>query len=201
MRELTNDSFYELIEQYDRCVIDYCLMEDNMPYQGLRSHKDAVLLAMLKVIERYLDEQLSSEIMFSRDVPAEPFPWNLDMAKAEAHLIDAETLLHVPEILRTDYYGNRHYDCPWPDPLEGDQIPYWYAFWETPHTTGYGPDEFREVNSALFPKGTDELEIYEWSTDWSNYFEDGREWWGTACWSVYDKRMNRYVVIMASATD
>ena len=93
------------------------------------------------------------------------------------------------------------YDCGWPDPLKGEQIPYWYAFWETPHTSGYGPDEFRKVNSVLFPKGTDELEIYEWTTDWSNYFEAGREWWGTACWSVYDKRMNRYIVIMAETTD
>ena len=76
-----------------------------------------------------------------------------------------------------------------------------YAFWESPHTTGYGPDEFNEVNSALFPEGTDELEIYEWTTDWSNYFDDGHEWWGTACWSIYDKRMRRYVVAMAEATD
>ena len=76
-----------------------------------------------------------------------------------------------------------------------------YAFWESPHTTGYGPDEFHEVNSALFPEGTDELEIYEWTTDWSNYFDDGHEWWGTACWSIYDKRMRRYVVAMAEATD
>ena len=60
---------------------------------------------------------------------------------------------------------------------------------------------FRKVNSALFPEGTDELEVYEWTTDWSNYFDDGHEWWGAACWSVYDKNMNRYVVIMASATD
>ncbi len=32
-------------------------------------------------------------------------------------------------------------------------------------------------------------------------FDDGHEWWGTACWSVYDKCMNRYTVIMAGATD
>ena len=55
MRELLNDPFYELIEKYDRCIIDYCLIEDDTPHQGYRSHKDAVLFAMLKVIERYID--------------------------------------------------------------------------------------------------------------------------------------------------
>lgn len=32
MRELINDSFYDLIEKYDRCIIDYCLIEDDTPY-------------------------------------------------------------------------------------------------------------------------------------------------------------------------
>ena len=185
MRELLNDPFYSFIEKYDRCVIDYCLIEDDAPYQGYRSHKDAVLFAMLKVIER--DD--------------EPFPWNLDIGKAQAHPIDSAELLHVPEILRTNHAGQRFYDCGLPDPLKGEQIPYWYAFLEPPHMSGYGPDDFRKVNSVLFPEGTDDLEIYEWTTDWSNYFDDGREWWGTACWSVYDKHMNRYIVILAEATD
>ena len=109
--------------------------------------------------------------------------------------------VHHPVFLRTDRAGQRFYDCRLPDPLKGEQIPYWYAFWETPHPSGYGPDDFRRVNSILFPAGTDELEVYEWTTDWSNYFDDGHEWWGTACWSIYDGRMHRYIVIMASTTD
>ena len=185
MRELLNDPFYELIKKYDRCVIDYCLIEDDAPYQGYRSHKDILQFAMFKMIERY----------------DEPIPLNMDIGKALAHQIDPAELLHVPEILRTDRVGKRFYDCGLPDPLKGEQIPYWYAFWETPHTSGYGPDDFRKVNSVLFPEGTDELEIFEWTTDWSDYFDDGHEWWGTACWSVYDKCMNRYAVIMAGATD
>ena len=142
-----------------------------------------------------------SEISYCREVRDEPFPWSLDIGKARARRIDAAELLHVPVILRTDRIGQRFYDCGLPDHLKGEQIPYWYAFWETPHTSGYGPDEFRKVNSMLFPEGTDDLEIFEWTTDWSNYFEAGHEWWGAACWSVYDKNMSRYVVIMASATD
>ena len=191
MRELLHDPFYELLEHYPRCGVEYCLIEADAPHQGYRSHKDAVLFAALKVIERDVDERLRDE----------PFPWSLDMGKARARQIEVDALLHVPEIVRTDRVGQRHYDCGLPDPLKGEQIPYWYAFWETPHPSGYGPDDFRKVNAALFPEGTDGLEIYEWTTDWSNLFDDGHEWWGAACWSVYDVRMGRYVVMIASETD
>ena len=47
----------------------------------------------------------------------------------------------------------------------------------------------------------DVLEIYEWTTDWSDYFDAGHEWYGACCWSVYDRSMNRYVVMLVSATD
>ena len=47
----------------------------------------------------------------------------------------------------------------------------------------------------------DVLEIYEWTTDWSDYFDAGYEWYGACCWSVYDRSMNRYVVMLVSATD
>ena len=47
----------------------------------------------------------------------------------------------------------------------------------------------------------DVLEIYEWTTDWSDYFDAGHEWYGACCWSVYDRSMDRYVVMLVSATD
>lgn len=46
----------------------------------------------------------------------------------------------------------------------------------------------------------DALGVYEWSTDWSDYFDAGHEWRETSCWSIYDTHLKRYVVIMASAT-
>ncbi len=201
MRELVNDPFYELIRGYENCVIDYCLIEDDTPYQGYRSHKDAVLFAMLKAIERWIDDTLKSEVSFRGKPHDEPFLWKLDMAKAKAAVIDPGWLLRVPEVLGKDLNGNVRYDCKWPDALKGEQIPYWYAFIETVFTSGYGPEDFRKVNEVLFPNGPDSLEAMQWTTDWSNYFDDGHEWWGTACWSVYDRSLDRYVVIMASDTD
>ena len=201
MRELINDQFYKVIGEYKRSIIDYCLIEDDTPYQGKRSHKDAILFAMLKVIERDIDTQLKDEIRYGKVINEEPFPWNLDIGKAKANLINPASFLHVPEVGKNQSRIMGKYDCRWPDPVKGEQIPYWYAFLEPPHPSGYDPDDFRRVNDVLFPKGAETLEVYEWTTDWSNYFDDGHEWWGTACWSIYDKLLNRYVVIMASTTD
>ncbi len=81
------------------------------------------------------------------------------------------------------------------------KLDYRKAFFEPPYENGYTEEDFARVNGALFPDGTEELEVYEWTTDWSDYFDDGREWWGTLCLTVYDKALDRFAVITASATD
>ncbi len=81
------------------------------------------------------------------------------------------------------------------------KLNYRKAFLYPPHNTSCTGKDFVRVNNALFPNGTDGLEVYEWDTDWSDYFDDGHEWWGTLCLTVYDKTLNRFAVIMASATD
>ena len=60
---------------------------------------------------------------------------------------------------------------------------------------------FRRVNRALFPHGTEHLIVLAWTTDWSDYFDEGHEWWGAGCWTVYDALAERCAVILASATD
>ena len=81
------------------------------------------------------------------------------------------------------------------------KLNYRKAFLYPPHENGYSGKDFARINAALFPNGTAALEVYEWNTDWSDYFDEGREWWGTLCLTVYDKTTDRFVVIMASATD
>ncbi len=201
MRELLDDPFYDVLRQYERCVIAYCLMEDDTPHNGLQSHRASLLFAMLKAVDRRIENKRNAEIMWGREITDKLTPWNYDMDKAKAVLADSTSFLYVPEILRTDRNGVVFYDCSWKEDNSGGIIPYWYAFLETPHGTGYRPEDFRRVNAALFPQGSDSLEVYEWTTDWSDYFDAGHEWWGAACWSVYDRHMNRYVVIMASTTD
>ncbi len=80
-------------------------------------------------------------------------------------------------------------------------LTYRTAFLSPPYPHGYTAADFDRVNAALFPGGSAALEMVEWSTDWSDYFDDGHEWWGTLCMTVYDRSLSRFVVILASATD
>ena len=81
------------------------------------------------------------------------------------------------------------------------KLNYRKAFLYPPHKNGYTGKDFVRVNATLFPNGTDKLEVYEWTTDWSDYFDEGHEWWGSLCLTVYDQTLGRFVIIMAAATD
>lgn len=63
---------------------------------------------------------------------------------------------------------------------------------------------YREfVNEFLQLKDFDEENYvtYEWSDDWSNFFDAGKEWWGCFFWTIYNKQTHTIIVIGASATD
>ena len=201
MRELKNDTFYDILKKYDWCRVEYCLIKDDAPYEGLESHRKAIAFAMQIHNERDIEDTRNYNEKWGTDYKA--FPLESDPGKAQAVRTDPDVFLFVPDILRRDANGAVFYDTDWEpnDDNIGGQIPYWYAFLEPPHGSGYTPEDFRAFNSALFPEGTDELEVYEWSTDWSNFFDDGHEWWGTGCWSIYDAKTDRYAIVMASCTD
>jgi len=107
--------------------------------------------------------------------------WRCDLGGAEGKPIDTAALLAAASEKRGANYRG--------------------AFLYPPHGGRYSNKAFDRVNAALFPNGTDGLEAYEWTTDWSEYFDEGHEWWGALCLTVYDKTLDRFVVIMASATD
>ncbi len=107
--------------------------------------------------------------------------WSFEIGKAQAKPIGSDALFAPADDQRAvNYHG---------------------AFRYPPHSRRLSDRDFELVNAALFPNGTDDLEAYEWTTDWSDYFDDGHEWWGALCLTVYDKTLDRFVVMMASATD
>ena len=81
------------------------------------------------------------------------------------------------------------------------EMNYRKAFLHPPYEPGYTDADFDRVNAVLFPNGTEYLQVFKWTTGWSEYFDEGHEWWGTLCITVYDKSLDRFVVILASATD
>ena len=106
--------------------------------------------------------------------------WHYDAAKADAKRIS------VQELFAPEADGKMNYRK---------------AFLHPPYPNGYTEADFNRVNAVLFPNGTEGLEVFEWTTGWSEYFDEGNEWWGTLCLTVHDKTLDRIVVILASATD
>ena len=119
---------------------------------------------------------------------------------AALHIISDEWELHFESIkikakpISAEQFLSR-------EKTNGENLNFRTAFLYPPYPVGYNGKDFDRLNNALFPKGTDNLDIYKWSTDWSDYFDDGKEWWGTLCLTVYDKTLDRFAVITASATD
>ena len=176
MYALSDDFLRELIDPGAGCSVEYCLIGIEGPYLGERSHREAISLAM----ERFLADCEDA--------------WQ-DASRATARPVPASRVLELPEAV---LQGK---SIPNPPGTLGSPIPYWYAFLCPPHGCRLTAQDFLRVNAALFPNGTKPLLAFEWSADWSSYFEDGAEWWGTLCVSIYDESLGRFVVLMASDTD
>ncbi len=117
--------------------------------------------------------------LFASDDEEEP--WRYDLNKAHGSLMEAASFFTARGSVGS--------------------LTYRTAFLSPPYPQGYTERDYERVNAALFPNGTDALEVVVWNTDWSDYFDSGHEWWGTLCATVYDKTVDRTVVILASATD
>lgn len=68
------------------------------------------------------------------------------------------------------------------------------------YLVSFSKEDFEEFNEILLPNKED-IEIYKWSDDFSDYFDAGKEWWGTGLWTAFDLKTNTVVVIGASLTD
>ena len=210
MQEIINDNFYELARQYDTDTehhlvgeVDYYLLSDDKPYEGQRSHRGALLFVFDLLEKRNLADQENVRKSLGNEIADRIHPWVYDIDMAQPTPLDPPEFFHCPEVIKTDYNGNAFYDAEWEpnDENFGTAVPYWYALMEPIYGKRNRPEDFRKVNATLFPNGTDTLDIYEWTTDWSDYFDAGHEWYGACCWSIYDRSMNRYVVMLVSATD
>lgn len=210
MKRIDNDVFYEYVKQYDPNSeypsvgeVNYNLLCDDKPYEGMRSHREALRVVFDWLAEKSIEDIENVRRMFGDGLADRLSPLVYDIDKAQPSPLDPQKFFCCPNVVKIDYYGNIHYDAEWRpnDDNIGTTVPYWYALMEPVQGRRNKPDDFKKVNEALFPNGTDALDIYEWTTDWSDFFDAGHEWYGACCWSVYDKTLNRYAVMLVSATD
>lgn len=87
----------------------------------------------------------------------------------------------------------------------GDDEGYAFAFGNPPYSMSGSEESIAElfdaINLELFGSDCDELEVFRWSNDWSDYFEAGLEWWGAFLWTVKPPSRPYIVAIGASTTD
>lgn len=179
MKELTDSGVLEMLDtQYPDLLLDYVQLADDTPYAGCASHKNAVIAAIAALDKRVrVGNSLKHPPLTveSDKMAGKPYPTDMFFA-----------------VLRSDEEHPVRDLC---------RMLYWDAFAFEPYPT-YGRAEFQQINAVLFPPhARDTLEIYCWNDDFSNYFDDGKYWWGTAMWSVWDPVYQRFTVIGASLID
>ena len=93
-----------------------------------------------------------------------------------------------------------------------DMSGYAFAFFDPPYSlydrrTGARVSDteaaelFAQITDLLFAGFAEALVAYAWSTDCSNYFDAGREWWGGFFWTAEVPGSGRIVGVAASSTD
>ena len=92
------------------------------------------------------------------------------------------------------------------DQEDKGKIGFVYAFLDPPYSFMCGKTIFEKGNffldfCRLLFTDISQIEVYKWSTDSSNYFDEGKDWWGSFFWTVYNPCRYWYIGIIASTTD
>jgi len=83
-------------------------------------------------------------------------------------------------------------------------------FRDPPYGTQLQVADFHEWLQVLRLYPDERLQALDWAGDgdaephrsnWSNYFDDGKEWWGIWCLTLYNPRRRTLSALAASATD
>jgi hypothetical protein len=194
MREIEPDArVSDLLDRFRRMggVVDFVVIDPESALPD-RRHRDAAIFGMQTIdtrLERYARERPTP------DLPIELFfriAMQPEGAKAE-------------EITFSEFMGRRARS-----PGSGDASVVAYdvpvvgfeaAFMDPPHGLGRGgPELYAEFVAELFPTPATVTKVLRWSTEWSNYFDAGHEWWGANLWTL-DRSDGTMLWIGASTTD
>jgi hypothetical protein len=185
-----------LLRKYDEMggVMDFVILEPMKSAFLEKVHRAAALEGMAE-IDRRLREWVKSRA--TKELPESAFfrvRW--DASKLTGERISLAGFLGTN--VAPESWGQEEHSIP---EVDGYQS----AFFCPPHGFGGSSEEVRElfvsINRHVLGDAPEEAEIFSWSTDWSNYFEMGHEWWGAFYWTIRPVRSERIVVIGASASD
>ena len=142
MKRIDNDTFYEYIKQFDPDSeyhlvgeVDYHLLCDDKPYEGMKSHREALRCVFDWLVKQSIEDKENARIMFGDHVADKLRILAYDIDKAQPSPLAPLVFFYCPNIVKTDYYGNARYDAEWVpnDENFGTAVPYWYALLEPVH--------------------------------------------------------------------
>ena len=176
-------------------VLDYVTLRTEAAVASPQLHR-AAALAGIAAIDRRLEKQ--AEARASEDDPAGQFfrlKW--DESKLSGEPVSFATFWGTDDV-RPKPIGQHAWSIP---NVDG----YKTAFFHPPHGLRCSDHEgevlFDRINVLVLSPDATGCEIFSWSTDWSNYFDAGKEWWGAFYWTVRPMGSDSIIVIGASTTD
>ncbi|UZE08724.1 hypothetical protein [Pseudomonas corrugata] len=172
-------------------------------------HRQAVDQLFLAIKHLWL-ERHRQMILDPRCAGATPpdMAWDLDMAMAMAKPLNRQEIAQLMD-------ADKHAHNPPPFAL-------YEAFCEPPYGTRFSDGDsdvlFREWLDLLGLEAGVEVEVLNWVDNfnvnwlasdepdpardpWSDYFDDGLQWWGVWCLSVWNSQRRTLSVLAASITD
>jgi hypothetical protein len=192
----SDEGLTSMLESFDAIggALDYVALRASAEVASLTSHRAAVLVGIAE-IDRRLGK--AAEARASVAIPAERFfrlTW--DESKLSGEPVSFPTFWGTDDVRPRSIGGNG-----WSIPnVDGYKI----AFFHPPYKLlcfDEAEELFDRINAIVLGLDPAACEIFSWSTDWSNYFDAGREWWGAFYWTVRPARSDRFYVIGASSTD
>jgi hypothetical protein len=198
MREVTPEpELAALLTKYgaDGGVLDFVFLEAETEGPPEQLHREAALAGMAAIDRRLEHWAIGHE---SEEYPLERFfrvRW--DEAKLAGEQVSLSTFWGSDGV-----EPKRIGESAWLIPsVDG----YKSGFFHPPHGLRGSSQEqvelFAGIGRLVLGEEPARAEIFSWSTDWSNYFEAGREWWGAFYWTIRPAGARRFAVVGASSTD
>ena len=193
----TEPELSSLLARYDAAggVLDYVFVE--LPCVGPpESYHRMAALAGIVEIDRRLEQWAAGHA-------SEEFP-----IKMFFRLRWDEARLTGGPISLAEFWGNddvsvkRIGDRAWSIPnVSGYKTAFYFPPYGLQGSEAEIAELFAGINRYVVGDAPEKAEVFSWSTDWSNHFDAGHEWWGAFLWTIRPAGSQRLVVVAASSTD
>ena len=189
-------------------VLSFFLYQENTKLSVFENHRVAALQGLTQVCSFY-DFGISEELLLGKKVDFVDFVGSfydlkekklIVKGKSDSFLNDYFWFDEKEESKDTELRVRDFFQSSKSDGLSMSE-----AFIDPPYGLGGSRLEignsFNAIVSSLFDEFSMPDNIYEWSNNCSEYFESGKEWWGTSFYTYFVKNKSCIVVVLASATD